>query len=81
MYKLCINVITCIKCGTLYFLPEERMNTGVYLFVFFSMGGSYQHSGPRIPEECSFERTLKVIVPFLIDQKMGHLNSLIKFSR
>jgi len=53
------------------FFARRKNDTGVYLFVFFFHGGSYQHSGPRIPEECSFERTLKVIVPFLSDQKMG----------
>ena len=38
-------------------------------FVFFSPGWSYRPSGPRISWEGSLERKLKVLVPFLSDQK------------
>ena len=41
----------------------------IFVYLFFIQGGSYRPSGPRILREGSFERKLKVLVPFLNDQK------------
>ena len=49
-------------------LPEERSRMWFYL-IYFPQGRFYRLSGPRILLEGSFKRKLKVLVPFLGDQK------------
>ena len=49
------------------FLPEEKSRMCVYLFLF--QGRSYQTKNPRISEDDPYGRKLKVLVPFLSDQK------------
>jgi hypothetical protein len=56
------------KCGILHFLQEEKSRMCV---CFFFHGWSYRSSGHIISREGSFERKLKVLVPFLSDQKIG----------
>ena len=51
------------------FLPEETSRMRINLF--YSQGWSYRPSGRRISQEGSFERKIKVIVPFLRDQEIG----------
>ena len=54
-------------------LPEERLRMCVYfiLLFFFPRGDRIKKSGPKILGDGSFERKLKVLVPFLSDQKNG----------
>ena len=48
-----------------------------FFLFFFPQGWLYQPSGPRMSQEDSFWRKLKVLVPYLSDQKIGgHLSPL-----
>ena len=47
----------------------RRQITDACLFFFFSQGWSYRLTGPTMSQKGSFYRILKVLVPFLSDQK------------
>ena len=57
------NMECCIFC--------QKKDHGCVFICFFSQGWSYRPSGPRISWKGSLELTLKVLVPFLSDEKNG----------
>jgi hypothetical protein len=62
------------KMWNFVFFPRRKITNAclfICLFVlFFPQGWSYRSSSPRILWEGSFKRKLKVLVPFLSDQKI-----------